>query len=366
LVFVNQFALHYEIFKFKEEGMSMVTIVDVATEAGVSVATVSRVLNNNVTVTKEKKELVLEAIKKTGYVIPARMKIANPSLAKATILVITNVLVETLIESIHSAAQDLGYYSITYCYKTLDDYDNLKALIDSIQPFLAGIILINAIDSSEAFQSLIAPYSVVQIGEPILDHQDNYTVYNYEILMAYDATTYLSKSGKKQIGLLTSEPNNVKLFSSHKREKGFYLALLDHKIEINYQNIIYTDVSIEGGYDATIKLLKQNPAIDAIVCICDPIALGCLHGLLSQSIASSVVQPLSLDYNEVWELFNPFLPYVDPQLEKMGYASVQLLNSLINKESMINYYRIVIPHELVLKPSRKDLNERILTDKMNG
>ncbi len=332
----------------------MVTIIDVAAEAGVSVATVSRVLNDSYSVTNEKKELVLEAIKKTGYVIPARMKIANPSITKTTILIITNVLIGKIIDSIQLSAKDLGYHSVSYCYKAPEDFDNLKSLIDTFSHNLAGIILINAIDSSEAFQSLISPYPVVQIGEPILEHQENYVVYSDEIAMAYDATTYLLKNGKKNLGLLTFEANSVKLFSSHKREKGFYLALLDYGMQIDTKNIVYTDVTIEGGYDATIKLLKTTSDIDAIVCTCDAIALGCLHGLLSQSIPSTDILPLSLDYNEVWELFNPFIPYVDPHLEKIGYASVQLLNSIINGDTISDSYRI-IPHELVLKPSRKNL-----------
>lgn len=330
----------------------MVTIVDVAAQAGVSVATVSRVLNNSYAVTQEKKNLVMEAIEKTGYVIPSRMKIINPNGNKSNILVITSVFISFMLEAIQDTAQASGNQVITYCYRNKNDILELEKLIESLESSLAGIILINAVDDSKQFQELISKYPLVQIGSPIMEGTNNHSVYSDEISMAYDATSYLLKEGKKNIGIIAIEPNSSNLFMTQNREKGYYLALMDNNQDIDRGKRMYADITLEGGYDATLHLLKKYPDMEAIICTCDAIASGCLYAIQTHPEFKHV-QPFSLDYNDLWEITKPFLPYIDPQHGKIGAASMEFLSSLINNETISDCRRI-IPHEIVTQAIRQN------------
>lgn len=329
----------------------MITIVDVAAEAGVSVATVSRVLNDSYTVSSTKKELVMKAIEKTGYVIPQRMKLSQKENSKKVILIITGTMIGEIIDSMQEQASISNYQAITYSYHTKDDFNNLSQLIMAMENVLAGVILLNSIDNSAEFQRLLMNYPVVLIGEPLFSDRTNYTVYMDEIKMSYDAVRHLQSSGKKKIALLTMNSQNHTFFSTDKREKGYFLAMLEQMSEIDYSLREYSDVTIEGGFEAAQKLLERHPDIDSVICTQDAIAMGCLHALLTRNISTERVQIFSLDYNEVWELFHPFLPYVNSHQSQLGSAAVQMLQSIINGEEISDCYRI-IPHELVTKSAR--------------
>ena len=91
----------------------MATIVDVANAAQVSVATVSRVLNDSYAVTDEKKKRVMEAIEAVGYQIPARMKMGQQlNHNKSVILIISSILIESIILPFQKTADELGYRTI--------------------------------------------------------------------------------------------------------------------------------------------------------------------------------------------------------------------------------------------------------------
>ncbi|MFV0465439.1 MAG: LacI family DNA-binding transcriptional regulator [Lachnospiraceae bacterium] len=329
----------------------MITIVDVAAEAGVSVATVSRVLNDSYTVSNARKELVMKAIEKTGYVIPQRMKLAQRDAPGKIILIITGTLIGAIIDSIQCQASSHNYQTMTYSYHNKGDLENLNQLLANLREKLAGVILLNSIDNSPEFQNSLEDIPVIQIGEPIFESRANYTVYMDEIKMSYDAAEYLVKQGKKKIALLTMNPYSQTFFSTDKREKGYFLSMLEHYEHVDYSLREYADVTIEGGFEAALKLLERHPDVDSILCTQDAIAMGALHALLTRGIPVTKIQPFSLDYNEVWELFHPFLPYIDCHQEQLGTAAFFMLHNLLTQEVMTDCYQI-IPHDIIIKSAR--------------
>ena len=321
----------------------MVTIVDVAKEAGVSIATVSRVMNKNYSVTHEKKALVMKAIEKTGYIIPDRVNQVENKSTGSIILIITGNLIEKITYAIQDTARKYNYQTITYSYRSTDDYLELKNLLAALKPSLAGIILLNAIAATPEFEELLVDYPVVQIGPPVLKSRQNYSVYSDEFAMSYDAANYLIEIGRKNIGIISFEPDSENMMTLSNRERGYFMALLEHHMDIDYEKRIYSDISIEGGYEAAHKLLEKFPDMDAIVCITGCIAEGCILALLETQHPLTTL-PFSLDYSEVADISSVQCPYTNPQGEKLGTAGMEFLMDLIEKKSVTDCERIV-PYE---------------------
>ena len=235
----------------------MATILDVANEANVSTATVSRVLNGSYAVTAAKRERVMAAIERVGYQIPNRIKLnqlnqqaqdAAQAQKKSLILVICSNYIHPILYGFQRAASDLNYQVVSAHYENAAEFDHLAGLIASLSPILAGIALINCADNSRKFQELLEPYPVVQIGEPIMENVPNFVVYNDEIKMAEDAAEYLIHLGCRKIGMLTTEPTaSTSLFFKKKRLNGYYLALMNHDFPVDQTLVEFVDVSIEGG-----------------------------------------------------------------------------------------------------------------------
>ncbi len=187
----------------------MATIVDVANEAKVSVATVSRVLNNSFAVTEEKRKLVLAAIEKVGYQPTVRTK-SNRSGGGKIIFVVTSILVDDLFDSIQAAANDLGYNVIfNYIGKSKDatayssTYDLLRILQDQS---IAGILLINAIAKDENLQTYFNRIPVVQIGE-YCELNPTYAVLTDDIKASFDMTQLLVGKGHRKIAFIFTGDN---------------------------------------------------------------------------------------------------------------------------------------------------------------
>lgn len=328
----------------------MVTIIDVANQAQVSAATVSRVLNNSYLVTEETKNRVMQAIQETGYQIPARMKInavmEDKSNSKATILVISSIYMEELMSAMQLAAENYGFSIVYFFYDSADLFSSLETLLTRLQPSLLGIILINAIDNSEAFQKLLQPYPLVQVGDGIMQNTNNYIVYNDEIKMSQDATDYLFDQGCKQIAILSAEPGNMLLFTHKRRFQGYCLSLIEHHESYDPMLCVYADITIDGGYKAINELLRNNPTVDGIFCICDTLCIGALLALKNaEQPTPKKIHFITIDKNEIWSLKNIRIPYIDMHMDEIGENAVKLLHSLLT-EVFSSDVKVLVPHSL--------------------
>ena len=334
----------------------MATIYDVAREADVSTATVSRVLNGSYSVTDEKKRRVMEAIEKVGYQIPNKSKlnqtaglpprsdIRNGS--GGIILAICSEFIFSLLHQIQTTATELGYSLVVTHYESSDEFEHLRSVFTKIQDSISGVILINTCDSTPAFQMLLREYPIVQIGVPVMTCAPNIVVYNDEVKMSQDATDYLLKEGRRRIGILTTEPTErCRLFYKRRRLNGYYLALMNAGIPVDKNLIEYVDVTIEGGYEGANNLLKRNPDLDAILCITDVIAHGAVFALRNANKCPRDILIFSLDSSEIWDYVHKSFPYIDPHHEEMGATAMQLMNGIING-SLTKDCNLVIPHTL--------------------
>lgn len=329
----------------------MASILDVAREANVSTATVSRVLNGSYSVTQEKKDRVMEAVEKVGYKRPlstdAALKMPRGQEGdKKILLVVCSNFVESILHAFQEAAISLGYQTVIAHYDCPTEFGNLTEIVSTLDPALAGILLINCADNSPQFLELVSAYPMVQIGEPILIDQPNRVVYTDEIRMSEDATDYMLGMGRRKIGILTSAPaSNVPLFQKKKRLNGYYLSLMNHGLPVDDSLVAFVDVSIDGGYEGAKKLLAAHPDLDAIIGSTDVMAQGAVYAIRRAGKTTEDVAIFSMDNNEVWDFTHASFPYIDPHHDEMGSTAAHVLHAAITG-ALDRDYRVVIRHTL--------------------
>lgn len=328
----------------------MASILDVAKEAGVSTATVSRVLNGSYSVTEEKRQRVMAAVEKVGYAVPERNRpIPNsPSRQageKKILLAVCSDFLPSILYSFQSTAAAMGYRAVSVHYDSLDEYQNLVDTIESLSPFLAGILLVNCADVTPRFQQLVGGYPLVQIGEPIMTQGYNRVVYNDEVQIGEDAASFFLSQGKKKIGILSVDlATHIPLFEK-KRLNGYYLAMINHGIQPDPGLVRIVDMSMEGGYEGCQKLLADHPDLEAVVGVTDVVALGASYALRLAGKTFDEVGVLAMDDNDGWDFNHCSFPYINPHHDEMGSTAVHILHAAINGE-LERDYRVVIQHTL--------------------
>ncbi len=329
----------------------MATVIDVANEAEVSVATVSRVLNNSFTVTEEKRARVLAAIEKVGYKINTKNKEIKRNNLKV-ILIITGTLIEDLFNSFQDTAGELGYHVIYHYCSNPNSTESAKEVVNILKNnIIAGIVLLDIAESNNEFKQLISHYPLVQIGKPLLDTTDKYIVSADERQIAYDVVSHLIETGKKRIAIISGPAEKRLIHFEHERERGYMDALRDHNLPCDDSLKYHVDFTMDGGSDATKKILALENRPDAIFCISDNIAVGCIYRLKKAGILiPDEISVAGIDNAEITEFFDPPITTVDQSFKEIGSETIRMLTSLINGE-LSRGRKIYIDHQLIIRGS---------------
>jgi LacI family transcriptional regulator/LacI family repressor for deo operon, udp, cdd, tsx, nupC, and nupG len=213
-----------------------VTIKDVAREAGVSVATVSRVLNGSANVSEASAKLVNETINRLGY----SPNFLGRNLRKRetnVILVIMpsseHSLYGTIISGMQEYAGTLGYDIISAAYNNVADNEE-RQLNMLFNRTVDGVILLGTSYDAETLNRLSKTYDIALCCEGV-DGADLLTVVVDDEQAAYDAVRELIRLGHRRIGFLGA---NDRAVSSNFRRKGYIRALKESGIQVR-DDLIY-------------------------------------------------------------------------------------------------------------------------------
>jgi len=182
----------------------MAGIKDVAREANVSVATVSRVINKSGTVTKQTEELVMQTIERLGYKPNLFGKNLRGSETKIIMILLSslaNTFCSRVIGAIDKIANENGYY-VMICTTDGDRQKEEHYINFACNGLFDGIIILNSMLTKEATVELSKKIPVVQCNEFTDTVYTPYVSINNE-LAAYDAVSLLIKNGRRNIVFYT-------------------------------------------------------------------------------------------------------------------------------------------------------------------
>ncbi|MCD4720131.1 MAG: LacI family transcriptional regulator [Desulfobacula sp.] len=304
----------------------MSTILDVAKLAGVSTATVSRVINSPETVRVETREKVVRAMKMCNYKYNALARGFVTKQSNTIGLIIPTINNPVFAESTRGV-QDFADLKKTQVIlgNTYYQYKQEESLVETLREKqvdgliitttnLKGIILKTLLDEGFPFVLL---YSTVKTGPLSAVGIDNYQG-------GYRATEHLVKFGHERIGMVAGN-FSISDRSLH-RWYGYRQCLKNNGIPYDKDLLAQTDYSLTGGRDSVKQLLSlQNPPT-AVFCSNDYLAFGAMKG--ARELGLNLPEDLSIvgfDDVQIASYVVPGLTTIHQPAYEMGKMGTKLL-----------------------------------------
>lgn len=329
-----------------------VTIKDVAKAAGVSVATVSRVLNNSAAVSEETATSVNEVIKEMGY----SPNFLGRNLRKCetnNILAILPSTEHTVYSDIIKGMQDAAYPNYDILLSTSNSYleTEMRLLEMLFNRTVDAVVLLGTQLDAQALNDLNKRYNIALCCERVSDAKVLTVTINDE-KAGYDAVKMFLEKGKRRIGLVTTGGNTDAL-SSADREKGYIRALSEYGITPEEKYIYRCSYEYTDGCEAMKYFMTLDELPEAVFCISDLLAAGVIKQAFREGITvGSELEVCGFDNISLSEMYIPGITTVAQPGYEMGRTVINKL--LDNMHSTVkNNDMIVLEHKLVIRGSAK-------------
>ncbi|EXX87775.1 catabolite control protein A [Paenibacillus darwinianus] len=331
------------------------TIRDVAKHAGVSISTVSRVMNAPETVVEDKRSRVLEAIGALQYQPNgfARGLIYKKSDTLGVMIPdIENPYYAGLIRGMQDAAVRLNH-SLMIC-NTDRDHDRLLSYIHSFyEKQVDGIIFASDAMHEDYYEEMLrhrlpfvlASTNAPQFDIPSVDIDDEQA--------ACDAVRHLIENGHKAIGMISFPLGDT--ISGYPRFDGFQRALREHGQQAYETCVEFAAHRFEDAYAAAVRLLAAHPELTAIFAASDEFAMGAISCV--RDSGRSVPEDVSVvgfDNIRMAHMFIPKLTTVAQPVYEIGYRAVCKLHELA-MTGEVKELREKLPHKLIIRESTRTL-----------
>lgn len=325
----------------------MASIKDVAKEAGVSVATVSRVINDSNTVTETTRETVLNAIEKLGYkpnLFGKGLRQSGTKIIMVMLSSLANTFCSSVLRAIDKAAEKEGYYTVVCTTEGKKDKERYYINF-SCNGLFDGLIILNSTLDKEDMEHLFSRIPVVQCNEFV----DTTLVPHVSIdnaLAAYDAVNLLIKNGRKKIVLYTVNNN---LISTRERLNGYKNALKENNIEYNEELILYGNYGYRNAIRVFEDFLNKGTEFDGIFAISDRMAAGAVKVLLNNGYkVPRDVEVIGFDNTDISYTTTPQLSTVSQPHTLLGNHAFEMMKKMIDNQSVEN---ITVPHKIIERNS---------------
>ena len=305
----------------------MVGMKDVASVAGVSASTVSRVLNGKSYVNEDTRKRVLAAIEETDFrpnALAASLKLGRSNTICLMVPAIENLIIPLIVRGAEDTARKNGF-SVMLC-NTDEDSTIEKSYIDIMKTRQTdGFIFCSAYgDEQEIYNLHDQEFPIVLINRYQREDEgklDVVSVDNYRA--AYAATRYLSRTGHRRIAFAYGREE---LLLYRERYRGYRDALKDEGLTYDEELVMRETNGNESFYYLTQELMKLPEPPDAIFASSDPKAFVIMHALhdLGKKIPEDV-SVLGFDNVALASMVEPPLSTVAQPLYEIGCAATRSL-----------------------------------------
>ncbi|MDV2684736.1 catabolite control protein A [Alkalihalophilus lindianensis] len=329
------------------------TIYDVAREAGVSMATVSRVVNGNPNVKPATRKKVLEAIERLGY-RPNAVARGLASKKTTTVGVIIPDISSIFFAELARGIEDIATmykYNIILCNSDQNKDKEIHLINTLLEKQVDGIVFMGGqITEEHAEQFKRSPVPVVLAAT--LDTNLEIPSVNIDYKQAvYDAITHLIEQGHEQIGMVSGTLDDP--VNGYQKFAGYRAAIEDAKLPFNEDLIVIGDYTYDSGIEAMDSLLELDQKPTAIFASTDEMALGVIHGAQDQGYnIPNDFEILGFDNTRLATMVRPTLSTVVQPMYDIGAVSMRLLTKYMNKEEVDNHI-VVLPHRIEFRDSTK-------------
>lgn len=331
------------------------TIKDIAKAAGVSTATVSYVINGTKPVTPERRQRVLDVIKKTGYqpnVVAKSLRTKKSNSIGVLVEDVMSFSTPGIINGISEYMETTDYHILLNDLRMLDSlynqYDQIIHQKDKINKQLQFLIYGAKVDAviyigmfdrdisgimPDINVPLVIAYSVSK------DLHTSFVTYENEDIAA-EITTHLIKAGHKNIAVITGLKHTA---PAKLRLKGVKKAMKTAGLDVNENLIKNGDWERGSGYTAMKELLESPNPPTAVFAMNDLMAVGAMDAINEKGLTIPTdIAVAGFDNREVSDFVTPRLTTAEIDLKAIGFAAAQMVADKLSGKGEYSQKRKVI------------------------
>lgn len=341
----------------------MVTLKDIAHMAGVSISTVSRVLNKKDTsvASKEMKDKIWSIVRDTGYIPNKNARELRKASDDNAVLTHhkdkryfafiyarsednKDMFFSELASSIEYEAYKKGYILKYSFYATDLELSEFNEIIEKYE--ISGIIVLGRFKKQSVISIAEAQNNVVYVGLNYFSHRHD-AVFCDGFKASMKAMETLYNLGHSKIAYIGET-------DMENRYQGYYRFCEENNIEINPGIIINAHQSLDGGYRGVKQLLSRNQSFTSIFCANDATAMGAIKGLIENGYRiPQDISVISIDDIEMARYFTPMLTTIHIPIGELGKQAARALIDRIENGRIIPI-KIELPFSLASRNSCVD------------
>lgn len=329
--------------------MARATVQDVAKTAGVSVGTVSRVLNGSPAVSQSSKEKVTAAVRQLNYRPLASARDLRRDRTMRILALAKNLnspVISEAFRGVSDAAALSGYVSLIA--PTAGDPEREQQLVDMLRNgSVDGLVMFSPTMPDEDIADMAEQQSVVQVCE-IAEAEAAFGVAIDDRQAAVDMTRHLIATGARRLAMI----GNRAARSGRLREEGFRQAAAEAGFAADQILFVEGDFDFRTGRLQTRTLLEAGRLPDAVFCGSDTVAAGCVRAITDAGLrVPDDIAVAGFDDSVQAEMCTPELTTIRQPAYEMGRRAFEALLSRMTTPGPHHRGRTFFPHQLVIRDS---------------
>lgn len=330
----------------------MATIKDVAKRAGVSIGSVSAVVNEKSVTSPELRERVLAAIDELGYTPHAGARSLKMGRSKSMGLLVPDIInphFAALASAIERASERAGY-TLSFG-STLGDMDKERRNLELFRRQRVDGLILDLVGTSDEYIRQIR--NTVKVPTVLIDRRPPGLPFDSVLLNNRAAgrivTEYLVRSGHRRIAILIGQ---LDYSTAVERLEGYREVLEENGIAYDERLVLQGMFDIEPAFEATVAMLASGLRPTAIICINNQMTIGAMQALAQQGFrCPQDISVAGIDDLPTATAFSPRLTVAIQPTVEIGERAVGLLLDRLNGEAPDEPVHIVCEPRLIVRDS---------------
>lgn len=332
-----------------------VTINDIAKKSGVSLATVSRVINNSPHVSLKSKVKVESAIKELNYIPSAYARGLSKNQSNIIGVIIPEITNPFFCEIIKGITEIGDKEDLNILLFNTDESEEKEArALRILQEYrIRGLIITPVTGANEYNREYVKRFEDLNIPVVLMDRNIKNSsfdgIYFDDRAAIYRVTSVLIEDGHEDIVALAGNPEHV---VSKRRAEGYIGALEDHDLPFNAHNLIPGEFTIDSAYDVTKERIMNHHIPTAFIGFTNMLSIGCLKAIYEFGISiPDEVAFAGYDRLEMHDVLHLNLTLAEKDAREMGRKAAKLMIDKLSGDSTPN--RTILMPELFTRGSEK-------------
>jgi LacI family transcriptional regulator len=331
--------------------MKKITIKEVALKAGVSIGTVSKVLNDKGYVGKETRKRVLEAIELLNFRVNANARSLKAIRTKKVGMIvsdISNPYIMSIAKTIEDMLRTIGCHLLLMSHNENEQTEReLLQLIEEQR--VEALVLIPTGGNSDMVQVIINQKIPVILVDKKIEGVSTDLIVDDNYYGSFESIAFLNSLGHTRIGVIYGLTRNS---VGHERLKGALDAITSFQCSEEEALIRPGEFNAEKAYEAATELLLLPNPPTAVYCCNNTMTIGLLRAIRDQGLKiPEDISVISFGDASQWELIQPPLTLMTQPLKRIGVEAAILLKNRLTMEEDYSPKQVIIKPELQIRSS---------------